>query len=83
VEINLIFGLSNAERDKIINQFNFLLLLARYHMYANNQAVKHKLHLYKYLTDVKTQLEIMQNVALEQNKVKKLEDTWSELLNNM
>jgi hypothetical protein len=46
---NLIFGLPNDGKDKIINQFIFLLPFARYYIYTNKQAGKQNLHLYEFL----------------------------------
>ena len=37
---DLLFGLPNEERDKIINQYNFLLLFTRYYIYTSKQAKK-------------------------------------------
>jgi coproporphyrinogen III oxidase-like Fe-S oxidoreductase len=76
---DLIFGLPNENKDKIINQFNFLLLLARFHIYKNKQANNDKLQVYELLIEVKTKLEAMHHISLEQNREKKFEDSWSEL----
>ena len=76
---DLIFGLPNENKDKIINQFNFLLLLARFHIYKNKQANNDKLQVYELLIEVKTKLEAMHQISLEQNRERKFEDSWSEL----
>jgi hypothetical protein len=76
---DLIVGQPNDEKNKIINQYNFLLLFARYYIYTNKQAGKSKLHLYELLITIKSRLEIMQNIALEQNREKKFEESWGEL----
>ena len=80
---DLIFGLPNEEKDKIINQFNFLLLFTRYYIYTNKQAGKTKLHLYELLINLKIRLELMQNIACEQNKEKQYEANWGELANSI
>jgi hypothetical protein len=71
------FGLPNDEKDKIINQYNFLLLFARYYIYPNKQAGKSKLQLYELLIIIKSRLEIMQNIALEQNRKQNLRKAYS------
>ena len=76
---DLIFGLPNDGKDKIINQFNFLLLLSRYYIYRNKQAETAKLHVYELLIEGKTTLERIQFTALEQNREKKFMGNWSEL----
>jgi hypothetical protein len=80
---DLIFGLPNEENDKIINQFNFLLLFTRYYIYANKQAARTNLQLYELLISLKTRLELMQNTAREQNNEKKFEAEWGELANGI
>jgi hypothetical protein len=80
---DLIFGLPNENKDKIINQFNFLLLLARFYIYKNKQAANNKLHVYELLIEVKTKLEAMHHISLEQNREKKFEDNWSDLYNGL
>jgi hypothetical protein len=80
---DLIFGLPNENKDKIINQFNLLLLLARYHIYRNKQLAKNKLQVYELLIEVKNRLEAMHHIALEQNREKKFEENWSELYNGL
>jgi hypothetical protein len=80
---DLIFGLPNEGKDKIINQFNFLLLLARFHIYRNKQLANNKLQVYELLIEVKTRLEAMHHISLEQNSKKKFEDNWSELYNGL
>jgi hypothetical protein len=80
---DLILGLPNDEKNSIINQFNFVLLYTRYYIYANKQAGKAKLHLYELLIKLKTRLEIMQNIALENKQEKKFEENWSELFNGI
>jgi hypothetical protein len=77
---DLIFGLPNEEKNKIINQFNFVLLFTRYYIYINKQCkAKLQLHLYELLIDIKKRLEIMQLIALENNQEKKFEANWSEI----
>jgi hypothetical protein len=63
----------------MINQYNFLLLFARYYIYTNKQAKNPKLQIYELLIMIKSRLEIMQNIAREHNNEKKFEENWSEL----
>jgi hypothetical protein len=80
---DLILGLPNENNDKLINQFNLLLLLTRYHIYRNKQIDKHKLQVYELLIEVKNRLEAMHQIALEQNSEKKFNEKWSELYNGL
>jgi hypothetical protein len=80
---DLIFGLPNENKDNIINQFNFLLLLARFYIYKNKQAANNKLHVYELLIEVKTKLEAMHYIPLEPNREQKIEDNWSDLYNGL
>jgi hypothetical protein len=50
---DLIFGLPNEENDRILNQFNFILLYARYQIYTQKQTGRDKLILYELLVSVK------------------------------
>jgi hypothetical protein len=78
---DLILGLPNENNDNLINQFNLLLLLTRYHIYSNKQRDKHKLQVYELLIEVKNRLEAMHHIALEQNREKIFNTKWSELYN--
>jgi hypothetical protein len=80
---DLLLGLPNENKDKIINQFNFVLLYTRYYIYMNKQAGKSKLHAYELLIKMKIRLILMQNIALEQGREKQFEETWSELINGI
>jgi hypothetical protein len=80
---DLILGLPNENKDKMINQFNLLLLFARFHIYRNKQLDKHKLQVYEFLIDVKNRLEAMYQIALGNNSEKKFEEKWSELYNGL
>jgi hypothetical protein len=51
-----------------------MLFFSRYYIYSNKQAGKSKLYLYQLLIAIKTRLEIMQNIALEQYQEKKFEE---------
>jgi hypothetical protein len=80
---DLIFSLPNDGKDKIINQFNFMLLFSRYFIYRNKQAGTANLHVYDVLIEMKTRLENMQHIALEQNREKKFKEDWGELLHGI
>jgi hypothetical protein len=54
---DLIFVLPNEGKDKIINQFNFLLLLSRCYIYRNKQAKNNKLHVYELVIEVITRID--------------------------
>jgi hypothetical protein len=74
---DLIFGLPNEENDFFLNQFNFILLHARYHIYNHKQSGKDKLHLYEFLVAVKRRIELMLNSAIEYKQEHKFRGKWS------
>ena len=80
---DLIFGLPNEENDRILNQFNFILLYARYQIYIQKQAGRDKLHLYEFLVSVKRRMKLMLNTAIEREREKKFRENWSVLLENI
>jgi hypothetical protein len=51
----ILFGIQNTEKDAIINQFNFVVLMLRSFIYKNNKAGK-QLDLYNLLLDCKNYL---------------------------
>jgi hypothetical protein len=80
---DLLFGLPNEAKDKIIHQFNFLLLLCRFYIYKNKQASNNKLHVYEALMEVKNRMDVMHHIALENNREKLFLDNWSELFSGI
>jgi hypothetical protein len=80
---DLLVGLPNEENDKILNQFNFILLYARYQIYMQKQAGKDKLHLYEFLVAIKRRIELMLNSAIEKDCENKFREKWSVLLDNI
>jgi hypothetical protein len=62
----MLFGIPNDENDQIINQFNYILLMARYYIYVSKKKGE-DLDMYKFLVQCKNQLDLEQKI-LSANK---------------
>jgi hypothetical protein len=78
----ILFGIPNDEQDITINQFNFILLMGRNHIYKSKKADK-ALDLYSLLVECKNYLALEQKIMAEKNESGKFERKWSELYANL
>jgi hypothetical protein len=77
-----IFGIPNDEKDPVINQLNFLLLMGRYYIYVCKQK-EEELELFNFLLDCKTRLLIERENRAVANEIDRFTKLWGELLENM
>ena len=73
------FGIPNDERDPIINQFNFTMLMARYQIYWSKKA-RQKLDTYKFLLECKKYLHLEKQIIAARGEIKKFYDNWQDFL---
>jgi hypothetical protein len=77
-----IFGIPNDEKDVVINQLNFLLLMGRYYIYVCKQK-EVEMELFNFLLDCKRRLLIERETRAVANEIDRFTKLWSELLENM
>jgi hypothetical protein len=78
----ILFGIPNDERDTIINQFNFILLMGRHHIYKRKKAGQ-KPDLYILLVDCKNHLMLEHKIMAEKSESDKLKKKWNKLYENL
>jgi hypothetical protein len=74
----MLLGIPNDEQDPIINQFNFILLMARSHIYKNKKA-GNQLDVYKLLMECKNHLNLEEQIMAAKNHSKEFNNKWQEL----
>ena len=78
----MLFGIPNDEKDPIINQFNFILLMGRYYIYKAKKAGT-KLDVYLFLIECKNHLSMEQNIMAANNESEKFNKNWSDIFENL
>jgi transposase len=78
----ILFGIPNDEQDAIINQFNYILLMARHHIYKRKKAGQ-KPDLYMLLVDCKNHLMLEHKIMAEKSESDKFKKKWNELYENL
>ena len=66
----------------IINHFNFILLMGRYHIYKSKKAGEN-LDMYRFLVDCKKHLILEQNIMAAKNESEKFNKKWQEQYENL
>ena len=77
-----IFGIINDEQDMIINQINFIQLMARYFIYRCKQD-NIDLDLYKSLIGCRNALDTELEIRMMANETEVFRKYWDELYNNL
>jgi hypothetical protein len=78
----LLFGIPNDEKDSIISQFNFVLLMGRYYIYKSKKAGT-KLDVYLFLIECKNHLSMEYNIMTANNESEKFQKNWSDIFENL
>ena len=78
----IFFGIQNDEKDPIISQFNFILLMTRHFIYKTKKA-DNALHMYNLLVECKNHLMLEENFMAARNKCNKFSKNWQELFENL
>jgi hypothetical protein len=76
---DIIFGMTNENNDKYINEFNYILLHGIYYVYRKKKAKEH-MELYTFLLECKKKLQIESEIHISQNKGDKFDKIWGNLL---
>jgi hypothetical protein len=74
----ILFGIPNEGNETIINQINYIILMAKYYIYCQKQKDK-TLDVYEFLLDCKNKLHIKQEIMSAAGKIEKFHEQWSGL----
>ena len=78
----LLFGIPNENEEVFVNQYNFVILHAKYYIYYNKKRQK-PLDLYEFLLSIKHELILKKTVCQMHNKMHIFDKTWGELYANL
>jgi hypothetical protein len=76
----ILFGIPNDEKDPTINQFNFILMMARFYIYRCKKAgFETEMNIHEFLLECKKHLRLEEIIMAEKNLTEKFKKTWEEL----
>jgi hypothetical protein len=78
----ILFGIPNDEKDRIIHQFNFILMMARSYIYKCKKA-GNAMDTYEFLLGCKNHLQLEEIIMAANNKAEKFIQIWQDLYQNI
>ena len=75
----ILFGIPNELQDPIVHQLNYVILLAKYHIYKCNMGKKN-LSMKECILECRNNLLIEHNIHTEESERKKFHKKWMPIL---
>ena len=74
----ILFGIPNERNETIINQLNYIILIAKYYIYIQKQK-NMLLDLYEFLLECKNRLNIKEEIMSAAGKLETFQEQWGRL----
>ena len=80
-ESDVILGIYNPENDFVLDQINYIVLHAKFYIHKS-KTTKH-LDFLSFLIELKSQINIKNDIAKQQQRIKTFQKIWSILYNQL